>query len=178
MILTVTVAMSACSPRERGFYDLYDEYENGNITLKETRKIAKYFSLQTGVHIKERFELENIGPETGSEYEWREIELEEGLKAPELSAKKISEIKEAIYVNWEDDFKRAAEYDSNESASKEEQIEKYLEFEYCGTYHGGIALAINIKIGWGFNCSDNRGLTSDLIYNSFHCDRLFYLYYR
>ncbi len=179
MVLSVTVAMCACSPREKGFYDLYDEYENGNITLQETRKIAKYFSLQTGVYVEERVRIEKqyeLKFQMGSTDNYIEIKPDKGMKVPELSEKKISEIKEQIYQKWEKDFIDAMKENKNEGESKEEQIEKYLEYEYCGKYHGKYAFAINIK-SWIFNCSGTRIITSDLVYYSTTCDRGFYLYY-
>ena len=83
MVLSVTVAMCACSPREKGFYDLYDEYENGNITLQETRKIAKYFSLQTGVYVEERVRIEKqyeLKFQMGSTDNYIEIKPDKGMK--------------------------------------------------------------------------------------------------
>lgn len=176
-LLFVTVALCACSPREHGFYYLSDEYDNGYITYKEAIKIAKIYSLQTGAYVEEQCEVENIDPKTGSKYEWRELKPDEGMKVPKLSDKEISEIKEAIYVNWEESFKLAAKYDSNENASKEEQIEKYLEFEYCGKYNGGIALAINIK-SWMFTC-DCTAIIIPSFLRYFCCayKKIFFIYY-
>ncbi len=175
MVLSVTVAMCACSPRERGFYDLYDEYDNGNITYKEVKQIAIYYSMQTGSPIQEKVEPYY---EYGNKKEWRTIEYDKNGKLPQLSEKELTEIEDAIYKNWEVDFINASISDNNDGASKEEQLEKYLEFEYCGKYHGKHAFTIFIKKGWGFIPEAVGAIIPDKIrYNSIKAVRRFFVYY-
>lgn len=175
-LLFVTVALCACSPREKGFYYLSDEYDNGNITYKEAKQIAIYYSMQTNVPIQEKVEPYY---EYGNKQEWRTIEYDENIKLPQLSEKEMTEIKDAIYKNWEVDFINASISDNNDGASKEEQLEKYLDFEYCGKYHGKHAFTIFIKKGWGFIPMGTGGaiIPDKLRFNDVQSARKFYLYY-
>ncbi len=176
MVLSVIMAMSACSPREKGFYYLSDEYDNGNITYKEAKQIAIYYSMQTNSPIQEKVEPYY---EYGNKIEWRTIEYDKNGKLPRLSEKEMTEIKDAIYTNWEVDFINASISDNNEGASKDEQLEKYLEFEYCGKYRGKHAFTIFIKKSWGFVPMGAWGaiIPDKLRFNDVQSARKFCLYY-
>ncbi len=173
-LLFVTVALCACWQRNPDFYYVAEDYEKGNITLKEVREIAKVFAKRLGGGVTEKVKLDYPDPYTGALYKWQAIDYE-NTKLPELSAKKDAEIKDAIYIRWENDFKYAAENDKNEGASKEERLEKYLDFEYCGKYRGKYAIAIRIE-SWMFNCAIERYLIYDEISHD-GIDRVFFLYY-
>lgn len=131
MMLSVTVAMCACSPKEHIVLTYKEAYDNGYINLDDWKNIVDYCS----INIKILYHKDSYNSD--ADYK------DDHEKLPKIKEDELQIIRKAVSNEY---FDYVSERNNVE---REEIFDSYLTFGYCGEYNGNFAFLLKINEQYG-----------------------------
>ncbi len=154
MILTATVALCACSPKEFKLYHIKDAYDENIITSEDVLKIGEYYS----AIFKNSVSIQNYNDNGATEND--PIDIDDDIILPTINKELELEIKDAYFQE-----RRSLEtyIENGWGKDKEDLLDRCVHLTYLGAYGSKQAVLIKADM-WTAQEGENTIVLGNVVF--------------